>query len=228
MEELEGLVQEKEELTVRLQTSLNVHADAKPSIQTADVGIQSHRTAEPATPPEATQKIKSRSDSSSKRFPKDRIRSPVQRGMGSPRTSSGDQLDLSLDNEMRAVGVDVSDSFDSSEGVGFSEASIHGSDHFLATKEEGGDSSVAASKDLQQHDSSPSHPSHHHRMAWEEDQAQPTTNVPTGDDRTEEAVIMVDGGHSALGGEEEMEGVANGNGLDKGVSSPDKGRTSLG
>ena len=221
MEELEGLVQEKKELTARLETSLNVHT--KPSIQTADVGIQSHRTAEPAMPPEATQKIKSRSDSPSKRFPKERIRSPVRRGMRSPRTSSGDLLDSSLDNEMRAAGIDVNDSFDSSEGIGFSEASILESDHSLAMREEGGGSSVAASKKLQ-HDSSPSHHHHHHRMAWEEDQAQATTNAPTGDSR-EEAEEMVDGGHSALGDEEK--GVSNGRGLNKEVSSPDKGRFSV-
>lgn len=64
-----------------------------------------------------------------RRFPaKDRIKSPRRRSLRSvsPRTSSGDLLDSSLDHEMRAAGFEVNDSFDSSEGVGFSDPNLDG------------------------------------------------------------------------------------------------------
>lgn len=187
MEALEGSIREKEKLNALLKETLDsVQAEIKPSVQTADIGIQSQKlpTVEPIAEPiahtePAAPRFKVRSDSSSKRFPKDRIRSPVRRGLRShsPRTSSGDLLDSSLDNEMRAAGVDVTDSFDSSEGIGFSdtnvESSVLGSDHSLATREEGGDPSVVLASELhrksQQVDSSP------HKTAWMEegtDQAQ--------------------------------------------------------
>ena len=99
-----------------------------------------------------------------------RIRSPIRRSLRShsPKTSSGDLLDSSLDNEMRAAGVDVDDSFDSSEGVGFSDSnldtSVLGSDQSV-TKEGAGRP-------------------HPLRTAWEEqqqrtDQAQATTGSNT-------------------------------------------------
>lgn len=166
MEALEGSIREKEKLNALLKTTLDsIHAELKPSVQTADTGIQSQKlpTVDPVMHTEPTApRSKARSDSPSKKFPRRGLRSH------SPRTSSGDLMDSSLDNEMRAAGVDVNDSFDSSEGVGFSdtnvESSVLGSDHSLVTREEGGDPSVVlARKKSQQVDSSP------HRTAWAED-----------------------------------------------------------
>ena len=56
-----------------------------------------------------------------------RVKSPVHRKtskgpIGNSR--SGGELDVSLENEMRAAGIEVNDSFDSSEGVGFSETTL--------------------------------------------------------------------------------------------------------
>ena len=215
-----------------LKTTLDsMQAEVKPSVQTADVGIQNHMTspedpvanAEPAAPRAAL--AKTRSDSPSKRFPKDRIRSPVRRGLRShsPRTSSGDLMDSSLDNEMRAVGVDVNDSYDSSEGIGFSdtnvESSVLGSDHSLVIKEEGSDPSV---KKL-----SPSS----HKTAWTEDssdqaQAKPSDDVSSrlsGPSVNGEGVSSAPG--EGLGGVEVEEEVGgSGQGYDQEISA-DKGET---
>ena len=56
-----------------------------------------------------------------------RVKSPVHREaskipIGNSR--SGGELDVSLENEMRAAGIEVNDSFDSSEGIGFSETTL--------------------------------------------------------------------------------------------------------
>ena len=75
--------------------------------------------------------------SGGRRFSRERVKSPVHRlRMGSPRTSlSGGDLDMSLENEIRAAGYEIDDSFDSSEGVGFSEITLddpcHDSTHSL-------------------------------------------------------------------------------------------------
>lgn len=75
--------------------------------------------------------------SGGRRFSRERVKSPVHRlRMGSPRTSlSGGDLDMSLENEIRAAGYEIDDSFDSSEGVGFSETTLddpcHDSTHSL-------------------------------------------------------------------------------------------------
>lgn len=203
METLEGSLKEKDQLNNQLRSALeSVQAKDKENslIQTADIGTQSPIPREiavttatdmmPAST-EGTQKpipavTKVRAEGGSKRFPKERIRSPVRRNLRphSPRTSSGDLLDSSLDNEMRAAGVDVNDSYDSSEGVGFSDTnldvSVLGSDLSMA-REEGGD---------------PAHNSqrrpHPHRTAWEEDrtdQAQATGNA---DHKQEGAEVAVD------------------------------------
>lgn len=57
---------------------------------------------------------------------RDRIKSPRHRSHRSlsPMASSREVLDSSLDHEMRAAGFDVNDSFDSSEGVGFSDTNL--------------------------------------------------------------------------------------------------------
>ncbi len=54
---------------------------------------------------------------------KERIRSPKRRSLRSlsPKTSSGELQDSSLDHEMKAAGFDFTESGDSSEGAGFSE-----------------------------------------------------------------------------------------------------------
>lgn len=60
-----------------------------------------------------------------------RIRSPVKRGLA----GTGD---VSLDNEMRLAGVELTDSYDSSEGVGFSESNLDGSSILFSLEDEGG------------------------------------------------------------------------------------------
>ena len=58
---------------------------------------------------------------------KRRVKSPVHREtskMPIGNSRSGGELDVSLENEMRAAGIEVNDSFDSSEGVGFSETTL--------------------------------------------------------------------------------------------------------
>ncbi len=156
VESLEESVAEKDKLNGQLQASLNaVQTKATPSAsQAADISTQSPRPPhlqptstvatpatdeganKPAPPPAAPAEVRL---NEGKRFPssRERIRSPVKRGLRvtSPKTSSGDLLDSSLDNEMRAVGVEFNDSFDSSEGVAFSDsnldASMLSSDHSL-------------------------------------------------------------------------------------------------
>lgn len=224
MESLEDRLKEKEQLNARLQFTLeNALTKEKPFVQTTDTGTQSHDRPQAMdmlnqTHPEAIPKpilvaAKVRPDSGSKRFGKERIKSPIRRGLRShsPRTSSGDLLDSSLDNEMRAAGIDVNDSFDSSEGVGFSDTnldmSIPGSDQSV-TKEEGGDFSMITSNDPQRR----LHASLPHRTAWGEkahtDQAQAITSAdqPKGPDA--EGVVA----GSRAGGEGGSE-VADGQGL---------------
>lgn len=205
MEDLESVVQGKEREKAALQAALeSAQAEKKPSVETTDVGVQIQRPQETAARPEAAAQRpvgKARPESPHKRFPKDRIRSPVRRGLRShsPKTSSGDLMDTSLDNEMRAAGVDFNDSFDSSEGVGFSDTSALGSEHSLATREEGSDSSKP-------NDSAP------RRTAWTEvsDQAQATTlpmSTPAGNG--EGPGVVQDGGPTEVGAggvEEEVEG----------------------
>jgi hypothetical protein len=232
VEALEGSVQEKEKLNALLKDALDsAQADVKPPVQTTDIGVQSHRAppedepaahTEPAAPLKSTV-AKGRADNPSKRFPKDRIRSPVRRGLRShsPRTSLGDLMDSSLDNEMRAAGVDVNDSYDSSEGVGFSDTNVDSSviesDHSLVTREDGGDPSL---KHSQQADSSP-----HKMTAWAEeitDQAQ--ANPSSNDDHLkgpsangEEALSPLGEGLGGAEVEEEMGASVHG------ANSPDKG-----
>ena len=169
----------------------------------------------------------------SKRFPKERIRSPIRRGVRShsPRTSLGDLLDSSLDNEMRVAGFEVNDSFDSSEGVGLSDTnldvSVMESDHSLATREEVGGGGVAGAEG---HEPlrKPSH-----RMAWEEEQV----DQAQASDRGKEEVgggkgvadgqgvltNLVDGIRSGVGEREELtlSGTSEG---DVVASSRDKGQ----
>ena len=83
---------------------------------------------------------------------RERVKSPVHRDVARLRKSSGSpRVELeaggtglgSLEHEMRAAGVEVTDSFDSSEGVGFSEsvveegASTHSLESFVSREEEG-------------------------------------------------------------------------------------------
>lgn len=230
VEALEGSIQEKEKLNTLLKAALDgAKAEEKPSVRTADIGIQSHRPEEPAARPEAAalrSVAKARSDSPPKRFPKDRIRSPVRRGLRShsPKTSSGDLLDSSLDNEMRAAGVDVNDSFDSSEGVGFSDTnldtSVVESDHSLVIKEEGGDPSSEPHKRPQVTSSSSSS----HKTAWTEegtDQAQAKPNDSC--DRLTGPAVNGDGVPSTLGEGLGSEAAASGSGQSE--VSADRGKT---
>ena len=82
-----------------------------------------------ATPTSMAPALLARSGSGGgpRQFPsKDRIRSPKRRSLRSlsPRTSSGELQDSSLDHEMRAAGFDFTNSGDSSEGVEFSEPNL--------------------------------------------------------------------------------------------------------
>ena len=153
-------MKEREERCTQLQASLDdIQSRPAKRSPTADIGTQMHRPEEQQQQQQQhyhqqqqqQQIVQTRThpkpdttSSSTKRFGKERIKSPVKRSLRSshsPRTSSGDLLDSSLDNEMRAAGVDVNDSFDSSEGVGFSDTnldtSVVESDHSLAVREEG-------------------------------------------------------------------------------------------
>lgn len=247
VEGLEVSVREKEHLYTQLQGSLSetMTQVVRPSVQTADIGVQSHRTEEQATPspspihseaalkhstPAAAAGVKVRS--SDKRFGKERIRSPVRRiHLHSPRTSSGDLLDSSLDNEMRAAGVDINDSFDSSEGVGFSDTnldmSVQGSDLSLVNREDGDLSATAmASSEPPQRRLQVEPP---HRMAWGEihsDQAQATM----GSDHTEQSPRGL-GGLDSKGGPGEVALVGQGdlNNLVEGIrGGEDVGESGLG
>ena len=69
---------------------------------------------------------------------RERVKSPIHRDVGKRRSSSpktsvvSDPLDSSLDNEMKAVGVELTDPYDSSECVGFSDTNLddtHDSTH---------------------------------------------------------------------------------------------------
>lgn len=232
VEGLEVSIREKEHLYTQLQGSLSETKTqvVRPSVQTADIGVQSHRTEEQAppspspthseaglkhsTPAAAGVKVRS----SDKRFSKERIRSPVRRiHLHSPRTSSGDLLDSSLDNEMRAAGVDINDSFDSSEGVGFSDTnldiSVQGSDLSLVNKEDGDLSATAMASSEPQRRLQVEPP---HRMAWGEihsDQAQATM----GSDHTERSPGGLGGldskggpGEVALVGQEDLNNLVEG------------------
>ena len=154
MEELENCVQEKDQQCIQLQATLDeINLRTKPSLPTTETVFQVHKTEEltkTATPFKAMNSSSSSSveakpdmtTTNTKKVSKD---SPVHRNLRSrsPRTSSGDLMDSSLDNEMRAAGIDINDSFDSSEGVGFSdtnlEVSVVGSDQSLAVREDSGE-----------------------------------------------------------------------------------------
>lgn len=138
---------------------------SSPAVLQSDSMTKNHkRENQPVT---QSEDIKSgvKSASSTKR----RIKSPVRKSLRShsPRTSSGDVLDSSLDNEMRAAGYEVNDSFDSSEGVGFSDTNI---DTSLLES----DNSLAIKEDIKAKLPKTGHSS---KLAWEEghpDQAQAT------------------------------------------------------
>lgn len=93
--------------------SVSLQSDSKPGVKPDS--IVSTTTAATATATTAT------STTSPKKFSRERVKSPVHRDiarlrMNSPKTSTGD---LSLEFEMKAAGFEVTDSYDSSECVGF-------------------------------------------------------------------------------------------------------------
>ena len=164
MDSLQNNLREKELENAQLKAA----AEKQPAaVQTADVGIQSQTnpaetptttttTTDVTTPPKpatarrhdtTTTTTTTTSTSNKRHSASGRIRSPVRRGFrhSSPRTSSGDLLDSSLDNEMRAAGVDVNDSYDSSEGVGFSDTNLDTSENSLAANLSAGELPVTAS-----------------------------------------------------------------------------------
>ena len=118
---------------VSLQTSFDSPSPQKPSPEKPS--DTSHPT--PALPAVGgPNRVKDRPSSSGERRVKSagrsrRVRSPVKR-------SDAGEADTSLDNEMRELGFELTDSYDSSEGVGFSDTNLEGSSALLLDDEGAG------------------------------------------------------------------------------------------
>ena len=134
---LDSIVSEKERQCRELQVAVEeLQSKSVPRPRVTEVGLQTDEPLE-FHRAEVLSVRHHRPVSGGRRFRGERVKSPVHRlCMASPRTSlSGGDLDLSLDNEIRAAGYEIDDSFDSSEGVGFSETTLddpcHDSTHSL-------------------------------------------------------------------------------------------------
>lgn len=152
---LEDVVKEKQDQIRQLATELDQQQEAscQPSLlpppPSCDIALQTSLTPSPEKqdPPTCvTQSEKQPTISSSstggerrvkhteritgerrvKSASKLRIKSPVKRTSASGSGGVND-ADVSLDNEMRLAGYDVTDPYDSSEGVGFSDTNLEGS-----------------------------------------------------------------------------------------------------
>jgi len=132
---LESIVSEKELQCRELQVAveeLQSKSITRPHV--TEVGLQTDEPLE-FHKAEVLSVRHHRPVSGGRRFNRERVKSPVHK-LRSPQTnlSSGD-LDMSLENEIRAAGYEIDDSFDSSEGVGFSETTLddpcHDSMHSL-------------------------------------------------------------------------------------------------
>ena len=126
--QLESTVSDKEqqcrELRVAMEELKPTSGPPPPPPQVTEIGLQTeqlefHRT--------EVVSVQHHPGGSSGTGGRRRVKSPVHKKtykgpIGNSR--SGGELDVSLENEMRAAGVEVNDSFDSSEGVGFSETTL--------------------------------------------------------------------------------------------------------
>lgn len=153
--ELEDIVKEKQHQIRQLATELDQQQEAscQPSLlpppPACDIALQTSPTSSPekqdplalVTQSEKQPTISSSSAVSERRVKhtehitgerriksagKVRIKSPVKRTSASGSGGVND-ADVSLDNEMRLAGYDVTDPYDSSEGVGFSDTNLDGS-----------------------------------------------------------------------------------------------------
>ena len=158
--ELEDVVKEKQHQILQLATELDQQQEAscQPSLLSpppaCDIALQTSFTPSPekqdpsahVTQSEKKPAISSTSTGGGERrvkhtehitgerrvksAGKSRIRSPVKRTSASGSGGVND-ADVSLDNEMRLAGYDVTDPYDSSEGVGFSDTNLDGSSVLL-------------------------------------------------------------------------------------------------
>lgn len=274
VERLENRVAERDEMNAELRAALNslqTQATPTPPSQTADINTssrphpqtssespnttvttidESRQTSAPPTTNSATPGALAevRPSETGKRYSSgNRVRSPVKRGL---KTSSGELLDSSLDNEMRAVGIEFNDSFDSSEGVGFSDSNLDTSilsDHSLPAAAAAVASSTPGRGGDEGNEGHHGNSEQTHKVAWEEvgtssDQAQATSTpqnsvapLPTGNhDGTEAegqgALNNLVKGYQGAGSQEEVEeevGAESGplsGGLDGEAMSHDRGQ----
>ena len=149
--DLESVIADKEQHSWEMQSTLEELQVRSRPLQVTEIGVQTElsetRTvaqqeaptteATPSPVPTGRQEVphghaasgageKRRRPDSGGRRPRE---SPVHRDlvrlrMSSPKPGSVGELESNLENEMRAAGVEITDSFDSSECVGFSDATL--------------------------------------------------------------------------------------------------------
>ena len=124
---------------VSLQTSLSLSSPEKPVLSSNPTFAPPPVSDTNVAPPSGATGCKGVNNITSERRVKSagrsrRVKSPVKRAGAS---GSG-EVDISLDNEMRLVGVELTDSYDSSEGVWFSDTNLDGSSVLMSLDEEGG------------------------------------------------------------------------------------------
>ena len=110
--------------------------------------------------------------------------------------------DVSLDNEMRLAGFEITDPYDSSEGLGFSDTNLEGSSLLSLEEEMGrreavGDRGAGGEGEAGMKPRGPADPAHQ-QLAWvEEEEEGEEERLVTGKEAT------ADGLRTAVGGESE-------------------------
>ena len=135
--DLESIVHEREQQCVELQCSLEeLQLKATPP-ERSDIGVQidlepirtepniRQGTSQASSEKKVDSAATVTTSAVGKKLSRERVKSPVHRDiarlrLSSPRASTG-ELDQCLEYEMKAAGVEITDSYDSSEGVGFSD-----------------------------------------------------------------------------------------------------------
>ena len=120
---------------ITLQTSFTASTPEKPSTVKENSSEQVHQTLQPSSTASGNKRVKELSSSTGERRVKSstrskRVKSPVKR------VSGVNEADVSLDNEMRLAGFEMTDPYDSSEGLGFSDTNLDGSS-LLSLEEDG-------------------------------------------------------------------------------------------
>ena len=120
---------------ITLQTSFTASTPEKPSKVKESSSEQVHQTLQPSSTASGNKRVKELSSSTGERRVKSstrskRVKSPVKR------VSGVNEADVSLDNEMRLAGFEMTDPYDSSEGLGFSDTNLDGSS-LLSLEEDG-------------------------------------------------------------------------------------------